>query len=90
MDHGISEIRVLHVWTRGDTQAGVVAESANVVAPSHLLTSEGMGPVELQILLADFKAKILEAFALIWQERPHALYDFELILGGAAKAGEST
>lgn len=83
MDNQSAGVRVLHIWTKGDAQAGIGSESAEVTAPESLLTSEGVDPDEFQLQLTAFKAKIIEAFAIIWDDKPQAMYDFELTLGSS-------
>ena len=78
----------LHLWTDGDPKAGIGGESAEVTAPGWLLNAADTDPDTYRELLASFKAKIVEAFGVIWEEKPHAAYDFELAAQNACGEAE--
>lgn len=78
MDNQHKQVRSLHLWTTGDSSAGIAGQSAEVAAPEFLISSEGIDIGEFNALLAEFKQKMVEAFEVIWDEKPSALFDFEL------------
>ncbi|KSC70507.1 hypothetical protein ACM8BJ_24070 [Pseudomonas aeruginosa] len=78
----------LHLWTDGDPKAGISGETAEVTAPGWLLNAADTDPDTHRELLASFKAKIIEAFGLIWEEKPRAAYDFELAAQNACGEAE--
>jgi len=70
--------QTLHVWTGGERKGGVGGEKAEVTAPGWLLNEDDTDPETYSQQLAAFKERIVSAFAIIWDERPRAAYDFEL------------
>ncbi|EKY4113585.1 TPA: hypothetical protein ACGW3M_001077 [Pseudomonas aeruginosa] len=72
-------IQTLHLWTNGDSSVGISGESAEVSAPGWLINSEDYEPQEFRETLEAFRAKMIEAFQVVWPaEQVHAKYDFEL------------
>jgi len=59
----------LYLWSDGHSSVYGPGESAEVSAPGWLFNSEDTDPDTHRELLANFKDKIIEAFALIWGEK---------------------
>lgn len=78
----------LYLWSDGHSSVYGPGESAEVSAPGWLFNSEDTDPDTHRELLANFKDKIIEAFALIWGEKTHAAYDFELAAQNACGEAE--
>lgn len=72
------QVSTLHLWTDGDPRVGIPGETAEVSAPGFLISSQIYDPETFQTRLDEFKQQIVAAFGLIWEDKVHALYDFEL------------
>lgn len=71
-------VKVLYVWTEGDSQTGEGGETAKVTAPGWLLSEADTDPTGFEQRLITFKEKVIEAFAALWGQMPRASFDFEL------------
>jgi len=77
-DDDARQPRTLFLWTQGSPTVNVAPESAEVSAPQWLMSSAIYDPETFDARLAEFKDKIREAFATIWEGNVYAAYDFEL------------
>lgn len=75
----IQKVQNLHVWTNGDSSAGISGDSADVSAPGWLISSEDYDSEGFKAALEEFREKVRQAFEVIWpDEKVYAMFDFEL------------
>ena len=67
------------VSTEGDRSVGLDGEGAEILAAGDFLIDlDALAPENRQAVLEAFRQKIIEAFALVWDEPAKAIFDIEL------------
>ncbi|WP_319583907.1 hypothetical protein [uncultured Pseudodesulfovibrio sp.] len=68
------EVKTIFVWTDGDSSVGIGGESAEINADGDwLFATDEWEDGELETL----RETIRESFAMMWDEHPHVMFDFE-------------
>lgn len=72
------KVRRAYVFTWGDPSVGIGWESAVVEGDGDFLVDlSAMDQDVAREMLEDFRAKLVQAFAEIWDEPAHVRFDFE-------------
>lgn len=75
----INEIKTIYISTQGDPSVGIFSDSAQIIADGDfLIDTIELDEEDRLETLEEFREKLLDAFEVIWGERPIVEFDFEI------------